>query len=358
MRFLAICGNTIQVLSALRLRQTLYKNDYFSMVILDTLSNAEQLYHNISKMKIVNETAWYPNSFTGSGKKLSVKINLGLQAIPEEGALQNYEYDIIAAGNIFGVAEIYFHKSHKSNPEFYLLMDGLFNYVREEIDPFLHPSKIERLLHPVLRQLKGQYLFYESLGYAEDCFCCIGIPSLGDASVGEKQMINEAFGFYDLCAGEEFRAVYFEQAFAQDGMDMNDVPLLEPVAEKYGKDKVLVKPHPRSRNSSFKDKGYRIQADYGVPFEVVAMNCDISNKLLVTLGSTAAVTPYLLFKKTYRAFFLFKLRKQEYGLLPEAYTRFCKLIEELLSGEEGFFFPENEREYADILKDDMEYYEP
>ena len=244
---------------------------------------------------------------------------------------------------------MYFAKIKKYSPDFYFLMDGVFNYVEEGMRQFIMPSHMERIKHPIVNSIKGQYIFSKEYGVIYSGFLNLEVQELTRLKDVEKKQFNFVFDFDSNIIPSDCRAIYFEQAFLHDGINMNDIELLKPYVDKFGKDTLYIKKHPRSRQSAFESEGYKILEDRGMPFEILCMNADISKMTFITLGSTAAVTPFLFLKEKYRAYYLYKLRIESYKKLEDNYLFFCRKVEELVSEQKDFYFPESMDEYHSML---------
>lgn len=58
------------------------------------------------------------------------------------------------------------------------------------------------------------------------------------------------------------------------GAGVNDVELIEALADKVGKQNMMVKIHPRNPVNRFEKLGYKTNHNTAIPWEVIVMNTD------------------------------------------------------------------------------------
>ena len=76
----------------------------------------------------------------------------------------------------------------------------------------------------------------------------------------------------------------------KNGICVEDEEILDKISNIVGKDNLFVKIHPRNPINRFKRKGYKTNENTTVPWEIVALNMDIENKVLLTIASGSALT--------------------------------------------------------------------
>ncbi len=115
-----------------------------------------------------------------------------------------------------------------------------------------------------------------------------------------------------------------------------------------GADNIIVKPHPRN-TASLKD-GIKYYTNYKLPLECLYMNLNCNDKVLISVSSTAAVTPKIFFDQEPYILLLYKLLDLKKPNMNQAdldtYYANCK---KLYTHPERFMIPENEEELAVCL---------
>ena len=123
--------------------------------------------------------------------------------------------------------------------------------------------------------------------------------------------MNDVFDFALKVDTYSQRVIFFEESYYNDGIDVNDIEIVNDLEKQYGKENILIKRHPRNRKDRFGELGYYTSVENSVPWEVIALNIpDLDNKILVTMTSTALISTFLLFNT--HAQMVFRIRN-----LPE-----------------------------------------
>lgn len=130
--------------------------------------------------------------------------------------------------------------------------------------------------------------------------------------------LNKAFGFRknsdavldfvndDSIVGTKY--LFFEESFAEDSGNEDDLGVLNEISEIVGMNNILVKLHPRSTRDRFSPLGYRVVESAGYPWEVVALNVPRdSDVVLVSYSSGSLLNYHFLCDARMRSVLLFDL---------------------------------------------------
>ena len=109
--------------------------------------------------------------------------------------------------------------------------------------------------------------------------------------------------------------IYFEECYFAETGYMEDVELINTLAEKVGKENIMIKIHPRNPENRFEKLGYKTNKDTFIPWEVILMNNDFSDKVLIAIGSQTILTPYMLFGMNMKSYSLYHCLKEKPDLL-------------------------------------------
>ena len=116
------------------------------------------------------------------------------------------------------------------------------------------------------------------------------IEGLNEAIVYE---LGQIFNVSDCLDEYKEKYIFFEDG-AQDWKKESDIKLVNLIAEKVGKENIIVRIHPRNPVNRFKKLGYKTNQDTSIPWEVLVANIEIKNKVLITMYSQCVVTPEIL----------------------------------------------------------------
>lgn len=104
-------------------------------------------------------------------------------------------------------------------------------------------------------------------------------------------IVNQVFEYENIEDEYNEKYIFFEESFYADSGYMEDVELIEKLAEIVGKENLLIKIHPRNPKNRFKELGYKTNKNTSVPWEVIAMNIDLSDKKLISIASSSILNP-------------------------------------------------------------------
>ena len=162
------------------------------------------------------------------------------------------------------------------------------------------------------------------------------------------------FRWWGVCQQEEKMKddynvlfIFFEESYEGDGVDIDDLEVLENVTSEINKKDILVKRHPRNTVNRFEKLGYKTNINTTIPWELIILNNNFTNTLFLTIGSSAATNPYFIFGITAKVVFLCDCLREKKNLrtdILELTKGMCKKREDL------FFFPKSIEEAKILLQ--------
>ena len=84
--------------------------------------------------------------------------------------------------------------------------------------------------------------------------------------------------------------IFFEESYFADSIDVGDELIIKQIANKVGLDNFLLKIHPRNPVNRFESVGIHVNKDTSIPWEIIALNKDLNDKILITIASGSALT--------------------------------------------------------------------
>ncbi len=116
------------------------------------------------------------------------------------------------------------------------------------------------------------------------------IKKIASSDVNYISMINKVFGYNQMTDSYDSKVVFFEESYYADNIPIDDKKIVDFVAECVGKNNLFVKIHPRNPVNRFKESGYKTNEITTIPWEVIALNLELSDKILMTIASGSALT--------------------------------------------------------------------
>lgn len=232
------------------------------------------------------------------------------------------DYDHIFTSNLDGFTKVFFSAVVKRNPNVnvHIFEDGLSTYSKLYGSWFMDSGRRDYdLLHGVL----CDYVYQKK--YIKDSIRDIwlltpeflqwdpGVPVKTVEKIDSKdevylEICNKVFGYYDSKDVYDRKYIFLEESFFAEGVEIPDVELINQIAERVGKENIMVKIHPRNPVNRFEKLGYKTNVDTGIPWELICMNMtDMEHKVLLTICSGSIFTPIMLLDSHIKAYSLYNI---------------------------------------------------
>ena len=110
----------------------------------------------------------------------------------------------------------------------------------------------------------------------------------------------------DNCYKQKY--IYFSSVYDFEGEhSINEIYVVEQLADLVGKDNLLVKVHPRDARSVYKEKNFNVDKNSNVPWEVIQLTYDFSDKVFITSTSGSVLAGGLMTQKPVKTYYTYKL---------------------------------------------------
>ncbi len=291
-----LCKTPYQILAATRLAMTQYKEDAADIAVFDTISNYQTLLEPLRASGVYRHVYEYHSRdldlLTGSARRFRPLFY-------RPDCFWEKPYDFVCfANSLEWVENAIIRAMRRDNPRLslYWYEDGFSCYSPNcgQSIAQLKSNGLRGLYHRRIYSqylhLDGMYVFSpELLEWQPEC-PVFPIEKIGPEDKAYWQAVNGIFGYDHLQDRYEQPCIFFEESYYADGVDVGDVDLVTRLAEEIGKDNLLVKIHPRNPVNRFAQLGFHTNRDTVVPWELIAINIDLEDKLLLTIASGSALT--------------------------------------------------------------------
>lgn len=296
------CATTFQLFNILNMsRSGNFTQDTLD-IIIDNASPLETYIPVLEETKIFNRI--YTFDYLGVTEQLRKADKLRrteLSRSPDQVIRIDWESepytDFYLANNWLVHKMVYYALVQKgSTPLIHLFEDGTATYSITPAKYYLTEGIDHDFYQAYAFPIRlSELLLYQPELFTGEVSCPVKrMPTLDLNSTPLRLLYEKVWGRAQI---PRERYIFFEEASLQDKYPCNDFELFEIVAEKVGRNNIIVKRHPRNRYDRFTPAGYRVMENETIPWEVVLLQNDISNKVLITLTSGAVMTPQLIFNK-------------------------------------------------------------
>lgn len=195
--------------------------------------------------------------------------------------------------------------------------------------------------------LETLYMFYPDLLRARQDGKVKKMVALNRNNKRLVEAINYSFDFNP--EKSEFankKIIIMEQGPLKVKIDMAD--FWGKVLDNIESSDIIIKPHPRQVSSALQDFGIEVCVNNEMPWEVVALNLDLSEKIQFTIFSGSCIFPKLLCDVEPYVVLLYKLLPVDYHYLGDDLLSLSDAIREKYTDKFKYFVPETFEELKDF----------
>lgn len=143
--------------------------------------------------------------------------------------------------------------------------------------------------------------------------------------------------------------IIMEQGPRREPIDM--AGLWKKVSGYLDGKRVIVKAHPRQKESALRELGYEMYERYVIPWEALCFQQDMEQKTLFCIFSTSCVSPKLMFDQEPRVILLYKLIGMDASFFGEGMLAFVEGVGDLYKDRSKFFIPETWDELGRYIRE-------
>lgn len=328
MQTLFFCNTNYQLLVAVQIALSFQKNG--SIIITNEIKNYEDIVIKLRKTKLFERVAYIDVKTAKNPIILTIQCILGM--VPQE--IKDCVFDEFVGFNLDIPSHIVYAFFYEKNKNIVVnkMEEGLMSLNTPETScGVLEGSyKIRRLLNK--RNLKdvisGFYCFSPKANKS-------GIPSIQIPLIDYNSRIKEYLNAI-FCRNikSEYNEKYIFLSCIYDvegGEPIGELELAIKIAERVGKDNLLVKVHPRDDKGKYIRAGLKVDENSVVPFEVIQINNDFSDKILITTLSGSILNFNQVLENTPISYYGYRLCKLEGNPLASHYK---DVLEQYLADKE------------------------
>lgn len=356
-RALLICNSAFQIITAVRLGNTVLCSVEVDIIITDHLANRDELknriegagfFANVYTLETKNYE-WKNWKFSLLGFIFNRKI---VQRLPE---IKNRNYDAFFFANTgLGSAAscIATFLKERDGAELCMYEDGFASYgplYKGEFDKLFYGNNWKlKLLYgikkPALYYIEKYYVSSPSiLSDWTFPFKIVEIPAMEKDAVGVLNRIYQ----YERCRDSyDEKYIFFEESYYADQIDVDDISIVNHIGEIVGKENILIKIHPRNSQNRFAKLGFHTNMDTSIPWEVIALNIDLKSKVLITIASGSSITSYFVSgKQASKSILLYDMGMFDKSKL----TTTIPVFDKICKGNPYFVYPSNLEELERLI---------
>lgn len=330
-RQLFVCNSVYQIFVALWIKYYYYSDNKSDIIVSDHMTQGEKLADNIRKLGIF-EYVYYAETlaFAKFKVKLTRKERICASLRPNR-TLRHFldlpkKYTQLYIANVDYFSQLLFDAlAHRNtNLELIIYEDGMFTYSRlyekDYQSTFIQtPNAIKKFLHACVYRKKTIFgnvhkmlVFNPENMIWKPEFPVAALEKVERENNNFRDICNHVFSYYDSTDVYDKKYIFLEEAFSAEGAKLDDLEIVEQIALRVGKENIMVKIHPRNPINRFEKIGIKTNRDISIPWEVIIMNTDFSDKILITVSSSSILNPRLIFGQYVKSYSIYECVDHEH----------------------------------------------
>ena len=361
-KVLILANTYFQIIIAIKLKNTIYKNDIVDIIISDHSSTAKNIYLNIVENNIFNKVFYYESKEEKERNKfLKIIDDINFLIFPKYNCKKRNllfcDYDEFIFYNINKYTVLIYDTIYYLNKNVKLIRyeEGYISYLHSNIGLSKYYCFLRKLLRKqdFVNCIKKNYLFHPDLLIYNPVGDVEQIENINRDDVKTISEINKTFNYNKLNDIYNRKYIFFEESFFCDKKGIEDMDLILKLSEIVGKENILVKLHPRNTVDRFSKYGILTNKTEGIPWEVIQMNNNFDGKVLLTISSGSVLASKLYFNDNIKTYVLYNCTKKMSDMVTNEYLEYLNKLKEK-SNLNNFIIPKNYEEFLKDLKKEVE----
>lgn len=313
MKILFICNTYYQIIIALQLKFTYFKENQVDLWLSDRSVNAKLVCSRLAKLNIFRKTEFKEIKHDKLGiNEFAAYLKSSFGIIDDE----KFDfYDEIIFFNLemilFKISD--FYKKNKFVTTWSKMEEGVLSYETDfdtgkgiSVTRFLR----EKFgLQEIVGDIKNYYCFFPELKLSHKEWNFIKIPPITTNFERLKSILNYIFNNNYVSLNQKY--IYFASAPDLSDNKFDESKIILKIAKTVGKDNLIVKKHPRDSRNVYSDKGIKVMENSYIPWEVIQMNINTEQHILLTTLSGAFLNISALSEQNIKGYFLYNAIPQK-----------------------------------------------
>lgn len=319
-RMLVIANTYSQLIIAMQMNLTIAKNDEVVLLLSDHTRGTRNICDQLKKNDIFSEVYYietkdilalrnkaeiikdYADMALGNTNRFANYLTEIKNRFFDELIVYNYDVDIIGLYSILYTIN--------KNIRVSLYEEGVLSYTYG-----VRPTgNMKRNMIKILRNISGRkdisasfhnfYCFYPQL-YKGDLIP-VSVPHIvaGDECSLQLKLV---FSIDSKTLRYEQKYIFFTSVYDFEGeVPIGEFEVVSRLAELVGKNNLLIKTHPRDTRTIYQDNGFSVDANSEIPWEVIQLSKDFSDKVFITVNSSSVLAGSFMTKNPIKTFYMYK----------------------------------------------------
>lgn len=365
MKRLIVCETPFQILTAMYLKEQLEKHgDYTYLVVANVFQDYKKIaeriqdhhiFHNVYVADVKNMVS--PQNNLEKLQKL-IRVLTYRRCTRKIFGTKRIDFDELYCGNYDTVTATLRTCFTKKNKEFKTFMfdEGFISYMPiDDVIPQNHLMRVIAIRNKMIGlgrvtriHLDGLFLFEPGYLMYRPSSPVYKIDRMTGKNSSIVQDVNSVFDAQSAVKKYDRKYILFEEGFKH--FEIDDYAWYEKIIACVGADQVIIKLHPRTKVNRFEKLGVKVLPSDGVPWEAIMLAGQLSDKILIAIGSGSVTNCRLMFGGSLESFLLFRVVDFCIKFFEEKYDPIWdKLGRCEGGGRGGLHIPRSEQEFMKLL---------
>lgn len=360
--FACVCWTPFQILNAINYKMNYAPKEEMDVFVCKKFNSAEEIACRLEKLPYIHKVYLVENldydSLNGIRGKVKILKDLIFpkktveKCIGENIKLNKLEYSYILSSGYLNFNILFNNCFNKRGVPSYFFDDGIESYLKTNtVNTYSNVYKVfSKVTGNGGVNLKPRKLYVYAPEFVDSKLCyeeILKLPSICQLNQSIKSDLNYVFDYSLVEANYNY--LIFDQLGTGDFKNNMLVEIQECVLEGISSiipsEDLIIKMHPRATKPIYGEQ-YRTFATTA-PWEIFLMNMEVGEKVLISLTSTACLTPRMIFDSEPQVIFLYKLFGIENS---EAIEEFIYRVKNGYNEPSKVQIPENIEELKAIIK--------
>ncbi len=315
---LIFCKTFMQVINAVQIKLQFFKNATVDIIVSDDSKNAQKMVAGLEMTGLFRRTKYVETEYItyrqSDIEDIKDLFHFVLGKNPKYTSLlwkDNFSYDIMLFYNFDLLIYSAYNELKKrgETPVCMRFEEGISSY-----QPMLKPPEGSRML---LIEMIWKWSSGKSLKNIREAFCYFPeifpnmnweihrIPPLNRKDKELIESLNIIFSYVPEQDQFPQKYIYFASSSDVDGFHVGETEMVIQIADKVGKNNLLIKMHPRDKRTIYEEMGLTVSRSSAVPWELIQLTHDFSDHVFISLVSSSIVTASAILHDDIESYFLF-----------------------------------------------------
>ena len=354
------CTTPYQIISAISIVQ--HESIDADIYIINQFLKSEELAEEIDEKDIfhsvyyIDESRYYGWFRKRKSKLLTyfglLKCYLDIDSIVDSIiARRKYKSLYASSKALTGRLVFLYYCKHNLSAEYHYFDDGIDSYIK----PLSRDArKVDAICRRLIFGRKALNVKYDLILYSPELYYMLNNHSIIVNKLNTIDKNEQNSIFLSNCYFRNTSSHISEICLILDTIreiELNVLGCREidkiygEISEIIGENNLIYKTHPRSQQ----DRSLKVTDREGIPLEAFCYFNDYSDKIFITIKSTAAFTPKLLFNQEPTIIFLYKLLENNILNLQPKMDDLCIAVKSIYNNPEKVCIPSSDKELKQIL---------